>query len=275
MRRWRGPRRNWCNRLTAKIDGQGRQSYNSTRMTDPDWVLAHFTLAADLTTLRKECRFARSEEALVARYQGLPFAALSFLGESPKVLADLAAQLVSAGESFYLLLNEQEARMAKQVFAVEQVHSEWQMLFADDPTALDSSGAVLLGPDDLDQMRGLAAEAGLMALEADPFRHGPAFGIWDQERLVAMGGTHLRVPGAVEIGNIATRTSHRRRGYARQVVAALVQTHVAEGQRVFLMVFQTNQAAVQLYEGLGFVQQRPMFLLCCRLGAPGGSKSDS
>lgn len=239
------------------------------------WVLAHFTLAANLTTLREECRFARSEEALVARYQGLPFAALSFLGENPRALADLAAQLVSAGESFYLLLNEQEARVAEQAFAVEQVHSEWQMLFADDPTALDPSGAVLLGPDDLDQMRGLAAETGLMALEADPFRHGPAFGIWDQERLVAMGGTHLRVPGAVEIGNITTRTTYRRRGYARQVVAALVQAHVAEGQRVFLMVFQTNQAAVQLYEGLGFVRLRPMFLLRCRLGAPGGSKSDS
>ena len=46
-----------------------------------------------------------------------------------------------------------------------------------------------------------------------------------------------------------------------------MQAHVAEGRRVFLMVFQTNQAAVQLYEGLGFVQLRPMFLMRCRLRA--------
>jgi ribosomal protein S18 acetylase RimI-like enzyme len=236
-----------------------------TLLDDPDWVLAHFTLAANLTTLREECRFARSEAALVARYQGLPFAALSFVGESAGALASLAARLVGPDEPFYLLLNERRARLAERAFAVEQVHPEWQMLFVEDPAALDPDGAVPLGPEDLDQMQDLAADAGLMALEADPFRHGPAFGVWEMGRLIAMGGTHLQVPGAAEIGNISTRTTHRRRGYARRVVAALVQTHVAEGRRVFLMVFQANQAAVRLYEGLGFVRLRPMFLMQCRL----------
>ena len=234
-------------------------------LDDPDWVLAHFTLAADMTTLREECRFARSEAAVVARYQGLPFAALSFVGESSELLTSLTAQLVGPDEPFYLLLNEQKARLAEQTFAVEQVNQEWQMLFVEDPAGLDPDGAVPLGPEHLDQMQGLAADAGLTALETDPLRHGPAFGVWDMDRLVAMGGTHLQVPGAAEIGNVSTRTFHRRRGYARRVVAALVQAHVAEGRRVFLMVFQANQAAVRLYEGLGFVRLRPMFLMQCRL----------
>ncbi len=83
-------------------------------------------------------------------------------------------------EPFYLLLNERKARLAERAFAVEQVHPEWQMLFTGDPAALDPGGAVPLGPGDLDQMWGLAADAGLMALEVDPFRYGPAFGcgIW-------------------------------------------------------------------------------------------------
>jgi ribosomal protein S18 acetylase RimI-like enzyme len=235
-------------------------------LADPDWVLAHFTLAADLTALREECRFARSGEAVVARYQGLPFAALAFLEESSEgQIADLAAQLISPGEVFYLLLNERQAALAERAFIVEQVHPEWQMFFAGDPAALDPGDAVPLGPYDLDQMQNLAGDAGLMALEADPFRHGPAFGIWEGERLVAMGSTHLRVPGAAEIGNVATRTTHRRRGLAQQVVAALVQAHVTEGRRVFLMVFQSNHAAVQLYQSLGFVRLRPMFLMRCRL----------
>ena len=234
-------------------------------LADPDWVLAHFTLAADITTLREECRFARAEEAVVARYQGLPFPALAFLGEDPGQLGGLAAQLVGPDEPFYLLLNEQEAQLAERAFAVEQVQPEWQMLFAGGPAGLDPGRAVSLGRGDLEAMRGLAADAGLMALEADPFRHGPAFGVWEAGRLVAMGATHLRVPGAAEIGNVATRTTHRRRGYARQVVAALVQAHVAEGRRVFLMVFQTNHPAVRLYEGLGFARLRPMFLMRCRL----------
>jgi ribosomal protein S18 acetylase RimI-like enzyme len=238
-------------------------------LADPDWVLAHFILAPSLTTLRDECRFAHAEEAVVVRYQGLSFPELAFLGHDPGQLSDLAAQLVGPDEPFYLLLNEGQAQVAERAFAVEQAHPVWQMLFAGDPAGLDAGGAVSLGRGDLEAMRDLAVDAGLIFLEADPFRCGPAFGVWDAGRLVAMGATHCRVPGAAEIGNVGTRTTHRRRGYAWQVVAALVRTHAAEGRRVFLVVFQTNHPAVRLYERLGFARLRPMFLMRCRLRSDG------
>ena len=92
-------------------------------LTNPDRVLAYFTLAADLTTLRAACRFARSREAMMARYEGLPFAALAFLGEDSGQLVDLASQLVGPDETFYLLLNEQQARLAERAFVVEQVQT--------------------------------------------------------------------------------------------------------------------------------------------------------
>ena len=235
------------------------------RLADSAWVLANFTLAADLTTLREMCRFARSDDTLVARYLGLPFAALAFLGESSRQVADVASHLIDGEESFYVLVNEQQVPVAERAFLVEQVHPEWQMLFTGDSATLDAGHAVQLGPGDVDQMRDLAANAGLMALEADPFRYGPAFGVWEAGRLVSMGATHLRVPRAAELGNVATRTTHRRQGLAQQVVAALVQVHVAERRQVFLMVFQSNQAATRLYRKLGFVRARPMFLMRCRL----------
>jgi ribosomal protein S18 acetylase RimI-like enzyme len=243
-------------------------------LADLDWVLSHFTLAADLTALREGCRFTTSEDALAARYDGLPFPALSFWTQDAAQLGDLAARLVAPAEAFYVLVNERQARLAEQAFAVEQVDLEWQMLFTADSTPPSAGDAVPLGPEDLGAMRDLAAETGLMALEVDPFRHGPAFGVWAAEKaaraplLVSMGGTHLRVPGAAEIGNIATRSTHRRMGFARRVVSALVQAHVAQEQRVFLMVFQTNQAAVRLYERMGFLRLRPMFLMRCLLRNP-------
>ena len=142
--------------------------------------------------------------------------------------------LTSPDEVFYLLLNEQQKALAEQAFAVEQTQAEWQMLFSGNAATLDPGGATPLGDEDLNQMRDLAANAGLMALEPDPLRHGSAFGAREHGQLTAMGTTHLLVPGAAEIGNIATRTTHRRRGLARQVLAALVQAHAAEGRNVFL-----------------------------------------
>ena len=179
----------------------------------------------------------------------------------------LAARLVAPEESFYLLLNEEDARLAEQAFLVEDVHPEYQMLFGADPERLEPGRPVRLGPHDLAAMRRLGAEVELTAMEKSPLQHGPAFGIWDGGELVAMGATHLLVPGAAEIGNIATHPAHRRRGLARQVVAALVRAHRAQGRRVFLMVFQDNPAGVRLYTGLGFAPLRPMFLTRCRLSS--------
>ena len=159
----------------------------ASRLSDPDWVLAHFTLAADLTALEGACRFARQGDALVARYDGLPFPALAFLAEAPGQLVRLAARLVDRGEPFYLLVNEAQARLAEQAFQVTNVDPEWQMGFEGDAECLHPGRAVLLAPDALAAMQDLAADAGLMALEADPFRYGPAFGVWEGGTLVAMG----------------------------------------------------------------------------------------
>lgn len=234
-------------------------------LTDPDWVLSHFTLAADLTSLQGQCRFAQEGNALVARYDGLPFAALAFYADDADSLAALAARLVGPEESFYMLLNQEQARLAAEAFAVHEQHPEWQMGFAGDVGALDAGAAVELGPADVRAMGALAAEAGLMAFEADPLRHGPAFGVWQDGRLAAMAATHLAFCGLAEIGNVASGPAYRRQGLARQAVSALVRAHVAAGRQVFLMVFDSNHAALRLYEELGFVRLRLMALLRCSL----------
>lgn len=246
----------------------GNATHVTPHLADPDWVLEHFTLAANLTTLEGKCRFSCSRETVVARYNGLPFAALSFLGESAAEIAAQASQLVQMKEIFYLLLNEKQTMLAKEAFMVEQVTPEWQMQFTGQLEDRNTHSVTSLSNSDLEPMRELATDAGLMAFEQSPFAQGPAFGIHAGDRLVAMGCTHLQIPRLAEIGNIATRKSHRRRGLARRVVSALLRAHVSEGNRVFLMVFQSNQAAVSLYESIGFERLRPMYLLRCRLREP-------
>ncbi len=87
-------------------------------LADSDWVLAHFTLASALTTLREENRCVQSGEALVARYDALPFTALSFWSASSDRLAELAARLVAPEELFYLFLNGEQTARARPMYVM-------------------------------------------------------------------------------------------------------------------------------------------------------------
>ncbi len=231
-------------------------------------ALADFTLLADLTALRANCLFACSNGALAARYTRLPFPAIALYGDSPDLFASLVGELVEEDERFYVLVNETKRRLVERAFVVNHVDQEWQMEFVEDPSQLPAVDALALNRHDLPAMRKLAVAADLMALEADPFDVGPAYGIWRDHpyrRLVSMATTRLRIPGGAEIGNITTHPAFRRMGLARQSVAALVRALAQEGQRVFLMVFRSNDAAIALYEGLGFRRLRPMFLMECQV----------
>lgn len=230
---------------------------------DLDWSLAHFTFVADITTLASRCDIVCSPEMSVAVYRELPFPALSFLGDSVELLVSYTRFLVEAEQEITLLVNEAQRAIVEEAFIVSEIIPEWQLVYRGDPQELDSGDTELLVSKQLPAMQKLAQLAGLTALEKNPLAQGPAFGIWAGRTLVAMGGTHLELSSAVEIGNIATHPQYRRQGYAAQIVAALVQVHQSAGRIVFLMSYQSNLTAVQLYEKLGFERERPMYLIRC------------
>jgi len=213
----------------------------------------------------------------VARYDGLPFAAIAFHGhkDDPVRLAALTRQLLAPGEEVWCLVGEEQWPLVRAAYRVLEVHQEWQMLFWGDPSTLDPGDAVPLGPPDMPEMAALACREGMMAFEHDPLAQGPWYGVRRDGTLVAQGGTHLMLSRAAEIGNVVTARAHRRRGYGSQVVSALVRTLHAQGKglgretfahQVFLQVFQDNRVAIACYERLGFKPLRTMYLAKCRPG---------
>lgn len=81
------------------------------------------------------------------------------------------------------------------------------------------------------------------------------FGVRQNGRLVAAGGTHLY--SAAErvgaIGNVYTHSAWRGRGLASAVTAAVVRTLLARDTRtIALNVKQANTAAIAVYERLAF-----------------------
>jgi ribosomal protein S18 acetylase RimI-like enzyme len=230
---------------------------------DEDWALAHFTFMADVTTLADDCDIVCSPKMSVASYHGLPFPALAFLGESPELLANYTTFLVKPGTEVTFLVNETQRPVVEEAFVVSEIIPEWQMVYRGPGDALDVGDATELQPRHLPAAQRLMDAAKLNALPKDPLAQGPAFGVWEGRTLVALATTRLTLPGAVEVGAIATHPNARRKGYATNVLSALIQAHDDGETEIFLMAYQSNLAALRLYEKLGFQRERPMYLIHC------------
>ena len=116
-----------------------------------------------------------------------------------------------------------------------------------------------LGSSDVPAMMELAA-----LTEPGPFRErtielGNFHGVFESERLVAMAGQRMRVPGIVEVSAVCTHPDMRGRGLAGVVMREVMREIVEEGGTPFLHVFDDNPA-VRLYERLGFMRRRSFHL---------------
>jgi len=225
---------------------------------DPSAALANYTWINNVTIGAAHCRFAfEGEEHCLAHHLALPFPAISLEGHDPTVVVRLIDELISAAplppdQSFYSLVPERIAHVLVAVTEVLSVQPEWQMVYKPDFGQLSSGSVRLLGPSDLPAMTSLARTAGAMVFSSDTFARGAFLGIDRAGELIAMGGVQTQLPGFSEIGSIVTHHAHRRQGYASQIVVALTQHLLAQGQDVFLVLFQTNKAALALYQKLGF-----------------------
>jgi ribosomal protein S18 acetylase RimI-like enzyme len=81
---------------------------------------------------------------------------------------------------------------------------------------------------------------------------GDYFGIRKDGALVAMAGERLRLPGFTEISAVCTHPEHLGHGYARRLIALLLNRIQARGERAFLHVRPENTRAAELYERMGF-----------------------
>ncbi|MGC9394252.1 MAG: hypothetical protein ACP5J4_05305 [Anaerolineae bacterium] len=238
---------------------------------DPDWTLAHYTFVASVTALASECDIAHSPAMSVASSQAVPRLQLAFFGESAELLANYTTFLISQGSEMELLVDEAQRVVAERAFKVLSNEAQWQMVFRGDPAPLDAGQATELADNDLPAMQALAkserredSRVELRFATRDPFQQGPAFGIWEERRLVAMGVTKLRLPGVVQIGDVVAVKTAVEHLYSAAIVSALVKAH-AERMKVFYIIAQQDKTTVELLETLGFVRERPMYRMYCVL----------
>ncbi len=85
---------------------------------------------------------------------------------------------------------------------------------------------------------------------------GNYFGIFQEGKLVAAAGERMRMNDFTEVSAVVTHPDFGGRGYAKQLVAHVVNKNLEAGKIPYLHVAVHNTPAIGLYEKLGFTTRR-------------------
>ena len=92
--------------------------------------------------------------------------------------------------------------------------------------------------------------------EKDTLLMGGYFGIFKEDKLVAVTGERMKMFDFTEISAVVTHPDFTGKGFAKQLVAYTVNKIFDEGITPYLHVAETNTNAIKLYEKLGFTTRR-------------------
>jgi GNAT superfamily N-acetyltransferase len=124
------------------------------------------------------------------------------------------------------------------------------------PAANDADEAIQLGPKHATQALELATLTqpgpfGLRTIEL-----GDYFGIFEGERLLAMGGERFYAGSYREISGVCTHPDFQGRGFARRLMNKLIGHQMQRNETPFLHVMRDNTHARDLYKRMGFRDYR-------------------
>ena len=122
----------------------------------------------------------------------------------------------------------------------------------DKPEVEMQAQIVPLTTADIPQMLALTKLTSPGPFEARTIYFGHYYGIFDNDKLVAMAGQRLHCFSHAEISAVCTHPDHLGKGYARQLLAQQVNRIKNAGEMPFLHVRYNNNRAVKVYESLGF-----------------------
>ncbi len=86
---------------------------------------------------------------------------------------------------------------------------------------------------------------------------GNYFGIFKDQKLVAVSGQRMQTDNWIEISAIVTHPDYTRRGFAKQLTAHVTKEILNDNKHPILHTTKGN-AAIGLYESLGFKRTREM-----------------
>ncbi|MEG3156496.1 GNAT family N-acetyltransferase [Lysobacter zhanggongensis] len=193
----------------------------------------------------------------VARFPPAYAPFLGVPGEEGADAADIAVALqalVEPGETVYLLGVGPPPLDAGWDLTAHLPLS--QMVCTRPVPGIEGPAIIELGPTHRADVLALTALVYPHYFRARTMELGRYFGIYQDGRLAAMIGERLGTDTAREISAVCTHPDFGGRGYARRLLAMLVNDNLARGRTPFLHVSQENARAGRLYEHVGYRVRR-------------------
>jgi ribosomal protein S18 acetylase RimI-like enzyme len=195
------------------------------------------------------------QDALILIYRGLTPPVLFAMGH-PQGVENLFLK-IPMGRYTYTLLGYCRA-MIQDRLMIEKENHMWRMaLKPDEFPGSHVEGVVKLNLDNLDGIHKLFSghpdQPDSFAL--DQLQKGIFFGLFKNDELISMAGTHIvsHWAGVAAIGNVFTRPDQRGKGYATRVTASVVKEALEQGiKTIVLNVAMDNNPAITCYRKLGF-----------------------
>ncbi len=125
-------------------------------------------------------------------------------------------------------------------------------------TGVEDPEAVVLTETDVPEILDLVERSQPGPFAKRTHELGRYLGIRHEGRLVAMAGERLRAPGWTEVSAVCTDPDFRGRGLGARLSLAVAAGILSRGDLPFLHVQETNNAAIRLYERLGFELSHPV-----------------
>jgi ribosomal protein S18 acetylase RimI-like enzyme len=85
---------------------------------------------------------------------------------------------------------------------------------------------------------------------------GNYYGIFKDSKLVAVTGERLKMDSFTEVSAVVTHPGHTGKGYAKQLIVQTTDKIFLEQKIPYLHVAESNLAAINLYQKLGFKTRR-------------------
>lgn len=182
--------------------------------------------------------------------QYCPFGAFINLADTRSALDAYSLQT----NNFYIIGNL--PNFSEKIMLIKELVCKQMVLFNLTQTVINEDIINLLSAKQRNDLANLVNLVQPGYFKSDTPLMGNYYGIYKDNKLVAVAGERMKMHGYTEVSAVVTDPGYTGKGYAKQLVSHTCKKIIREDKTPYLHVTETNENAIRLYEKSGFETRR-------------------